>query len=89
MNVDINSLKADLKSDLEKLPKVSGGSAQLYMSSRPNNVLTKAKKIASDFKSYVSVEHLYLAILILTIKESRRLMISMVLIKTGHEVLTG
>jgi len=64
MNVDVNSLKADLKSYLEKLPKVSGGSAQLYMSSELNNVLTKAEKIASDFKDeYVSVEHLYLAIL--------------------------
>ena len=64
MNVDVKSLKADLKSDLQKLPKVSGGSAQLYMSSELNNVLTKAEKIASDFKDeYVSVEHLYLAIL--------------------------
>lgn len=64
MNIDVNSLKADLKSYLEKLPKVSGGSAQLYMSSELNNVLTKAEKIASDFKDeYVSVEHLYLAIL--------------------------
>lgn len=64
MNVDVNSLKADFKSDLEKLPKVSGSSAQLYMSSELNNVLTKAEKIASDFKDeYVSVEHLYLAIL--------------------------
>lgn len=64
MNVDVNSLKADLKSNLEKLPKVSGSSAQLYMSSELNNVLTKAEKIASDFKDeYVSVEHLYLAIL--------------------------
>ena len=64
MNVDVKSLKADLKSDLEKLPKVSGSSAQLYMSSELNNVLTKAEKIASDFKDeYVSVEHLYLAIL--------------------------
>ena len=64
MNVDVNSLKADLKSDLEKLPNVSGSSAQLYMSSELNNVLTKAEKIASDFKDeYVSVEHLYLAIL--------------------------
>ena len=64
MNVDVKSLKDDLKSDLEKLPKVSGSSAQLYMSSELNNVLTKAEKIASDFKDeYVSVEHLYLAIL--------------------------
>ena len=64
MNVDVKSLKADLKSNLEKLPKVSGSSTQLYMSSELNNVLTKAEKIASDFKDdYVSVEHLYLAIL--------------------------
>lgn len=75
MNVDINSLKADLKSDLEKLPKVSGSSAQLYMSSELNNVLTKAEKIASDFKDeYVSVEHLYLAILDSNNQEVCRLM---------------
>lgn len=75
MNVDVNSLKADLKSDLEKLPKVSGGSAQLYMSSELNNVLTKAEKIASDFKDeYVSVEHLYLAILDSNNQEVGRLM---------------
>lgn len=75
MNVDVNSLKADLKSDLEKLPKVSGSSAQLYMSSELNNVLTKAEKIASDFKDeYVSVEHLYLAILDSNNQEVSRLM---------------
>ena len=75
MNVDVNSLKADLKSYLEKLPKVSGGSAQLYMSSELNNVLTKAEKIASDFKDeYVSVEHLYLAILDSNNQEVGRLM---------------
>ena len=75
MNVDVKSLKADLKSDLEKLPKVSGSSAQLYMSSELNNVLTKAEKIASDFKDeYVSVEHLYLAILDSNNQEVGRLM---------------
>ena len=75
MNVDVKSLKADLKSDLEKLPKVSGSSAQLYMSSELNNVLTKAEKIASDLKDeYVSVEHLYLAILDSNNQEVSRLM---------------
>lgn len=75
MNVDVKSLKDDLKSDLEKLPKVSGSSAQLYMSSELNNVLTKTEKIASDFKDeYVSVEHLYLAILDSNNQEVSRLM---------------
>ena len=75
MNVDVKPLKDDLKSDLEKLPKVSGSSAQLYMSSELNNVLTKAEKIASDFKDeYVSVEHLYLAILDSNNQEVSRLM---------------
>lgn len=75
MNVDVKSLKADFKSDLEKLPKVSGSSAQLYMSSELNNVLTKAEKIASDFKDeYVSVEHLYLAILDSNNQEVSRVM---------------
>ena len=75
MNVDVKSLKADLKSYLEKLPKVSGGSTQLYMSSELNNVLTKAEKIANDFKDeYVSVEHLYLAILDSNNQEVSRLM---------------
>lgn len=75
MNVDVNSLKADLKSYLEKLPKVSGSTAQLYMSSELNNVLTIAEKIASDFKDeYVSVEHLYLAILDSNNQEVSRLM---------------
>ena len=75
MNVDVKSLKDDLKSDLEKLPKVSGSSTQLYMSSELNNVLTKAEKIASDFKDeYVSVEHLYLAILDSNNQEVSRLM---------------
>ncbi|MBF1352233.1 MAG: ATP-dependent chaperone ClpB, partial [Mogibacterium diversum] len=54
---------------------VSGSSAQLYMSSELNNVLTKAEKIASDFKDeYVSVEHLYLAILDSNNQEVGRLM---------------
>ena len=64
MNVDVKSLKADLESSLEKLPKVSGGTSQVYMSTELNNVFTKSEKIARDFKDeYVSVEHLYLAIL--------------------------
>lgn len=64
MNVDVRALKADLEKNLEKMPKVSGGNGQVYMSPELNSVLIKAEKIARDFKDdYVSVEHLYLAII--------------------------
>ena len=64
MNVDVRALKADLEKNLEKIPKVSGGNGQVYMSPELNSVLIKAEKIAGDFKDdYVSVEHLYLAII--------------------------
>lgn len=64
MNVDVRALKADLEKNLEKMPKVSGGNGQVYMSPELNSVLIKAEKIAGDFKDdYVSVEHLYLAII--------------------------
>ena len=64
MNLDVRALKADLEKNLEKMPKVSGGNGQVYMSPELNSVLIKAEKIAGDFKDdYVSVEHLYLAII--------------------------
>lgn len=64
MNVDVKSVKNDLTSKLEQMPKVSGGNGQIYMSGELNEVLNKAEKFAQDFKDeYVSVEHLYLAIL--------------------------
>ena len=58
--------KAEIISELEKvlskLPKVQGG--QLYASQRFNKLLMDAEKIAGDFKDeFVSVEHLYLALL--------------------------
>lgn len=75
MNVDVRALKADLESSLEKLPKVSGAASQIYMSPELNNVLTKAEQIASDFKDeYVSVEHLYLAILDSSNQDVHRIM---------------
>jgi ATP-dependent Clp protease ATP-binding subunit ClpB len=49
--------------ELEKLPKVSGESAQPALSNNANKLLDQAFKEASNFKDeYVSTEHLLLAI---------------------------
>ena len=49
--------------EIDKLPKVSGGSDQLYASRRFSQLLLAAEKNAEQFKDeYVSVEHLYLAL---------------------------
>ncbi len=54
---------SDLYRELEKLPKVSGESAQAQMSNAANKLLEQAFKEAANFKDeYVSTEHLLLAI---------------------------
>ena len=65
MNVNVNGLKADLQGELDKLPRVSGGAADsMYASRRLNQILMAAEKNAEQFKDeYVSVEHMYLALL--------------------------
>ncbi|WP_027398193.1 ATP-dependent chaperone ClpB [Anaerovorax odorimutans] len=64
MEVDTNSIITDLQQELSKLPKVQGGNDNMYSSRRLNQILLNAEKISKDFKDeYVSVEHLYLAIL--------------------------
>ena len=53
----------DVQAEIEKLPKVQGG-GQLYASTRFNKLLMDAEKISEEFKDdFVSVEHLYLALL--------------------------
>ena len=55
---------ADVEEELEKLPKVSGNADNMYSSRRLSQLLMRAEKIAEEFKDeYVSVEHLYLALL--------------------------
>jgi len=62
MDVNCDEVLSELDSAIEKLPKVSGG--QVYASRETGDILTMAEKIASNMKdSYVSVEHLMLAIL--------------------------
>ena len=56
------SVLNELYQEIEKLPKVSGASAQATMSSQLNQLLDRAFKEADTFKDeYVSTEHLLLA----------------------------
>ena len=64
MEVDPNLLIGDLEEEMEKLPKVSGNADNIYSTRRLNQILVNAEKKADQFKDeYVSVEHLYLALL--------------------------
>ena len=55
----------DLEKELEKIPSVYGaGTSSLYASRRLNEIIMHAEDEANKFKDeYVSVEHLYLALL--------------------------
>ena len=64
MEVDPAYMIAELEEQIEKLPKVSGAADNIYASRRLNQILMNAEKEAEHFKDeYVSVEHLYLALL--------------------------
>lgn len=62
MGVDLGEYKSAVEKEIEKLPKQQGGST--YASQELNKVLNDAVKEANEFQDdYVSVEHLYLALL--------------------------
>ena len=64
MEVNPNLMIGDLEEEMEKLPKVSGDADNIYASRRLNQILMNAEKKADEFKDeYVSVEHIYLALL--------------------------
>ena len=64
MELDPAYMIAELEEQIEKLPKVSGAADNIYASRRLNQILMNAEKEAEHFKDeYVSVEHLYLALL--------------------------
>lgn len=64
MGVNTGEIVGELQGEIEKLPKVHGGNDNMYSTRRLNQLLINAEKIASDFKDeYVSVEHIYLALL--------------------------
>jgi len=63
MGLDVAALSRQVQQEIDRLPKVSGGSDQLYASRRFSQLLAAAEKTAQQFKDeYVSVEHLYLAL---------------------------
>ncbi|MDD3874917.1 MAG: AAA family ATPase, partial [Methanosarcina sp.] len=64
MEINKSAIIEELQGELSKLHKVHGGDGSMYSSRRLNQLLLNAENIASDFKDeYVSVEHLYLALL--------------------------
>lgn len=64
---DPNGYTAELEKELARMPKVSGPGSkpgQIYVTPRLNEVLVRAQDLAKNMKDeYVSVEHLFLAIL--------------------------
>ena len=64
MGADVHAVIADIQAELDKLPKVSGSTEGVYAGRRLNQIFIEAEKAAANFKDeFVSVEHLYLALL--------------------------
>ncbi len=64
MSVNNGALIGDLQAELSRLPKVQGGGDSMYAGRRLNELMMRAEKIAGEFKDdFISVEHLYLAML--------------------------
>jgi ATP-dependent Clp protease ATP-binding subunit ClpB len=63
-DVNTQSLKDRVECELDKVPRVSGGGDNVYLSGRINRLVAQAEDEAKRFKDeFVSVEHLLLAML--------------------------
>ena len=63
MGVDCDTLLAELDTEIRKLPRISGGSGEVYASPELNKILRFAEKAAEKMgDGYVSVEHLMLGV---------------------------
>ena len=63
MGVDSSGLMQEVRGLIDQLPKISGGSGELYASPETSKVLTIAERTAEKLHDeYVSVEHLMLGI---------------------------
>lgn len=64
MGIDRNSIQNDIDDEVSKLPKVTGDGVNVTASVKINKILIEAEKISGEFKdSYISVEHLFLAMI--------------------------
>ena len=64
MEVPGVQITEDVKAEIARLPKVSGSVGQIYPSQRFQKLLIEAEKVSKSFNDeYISVEHLYLALL--------------------------
>lgn len=64
MGVNLNSLNSKIESEISKIPKIQGEGLNTVASNNLNKVLIEAEKISKEFKdSYISVEHVLLAII--------------------------
>lgn len=63
LGVQIENLKSDVLSSIEKLPTITGSGMDAYISSQLKSILEKAFSEASQMKDeYVSIEHIILSI---------------------------
>ena len=64
MGIDPALIIGELEEEVQRLPKVSGGADNVYASRRFSQVVLAAEQESTKFKDeYVSVEHLFLAIM--------------------------
>ena len=67
MGVDINNLVNEIENELSKIPSVSGpgyDSTNIYITNRVNRVLMEAENLMKSMQDeFISVEHIFLAIL--------------------------
>ncbi|MDR1029049.1 MAG: AAA family ATPase, partial [Clostridiales Family XIII bacterium] len=62
--VNVTDVVREVEAELDKLPKVLGGNDNLYPTRRMGMILGNAEKIAKKFNDdFISVEHLYLALI--------------------------
>ena len=64
MGKNIDMLKADVQSEVDKLPKQSGGGGSIYPSRVYSKILLNSEDEAKKFgDEYVGVEHIYISLL--------------------------
>ena len=64
MGIDVNKYMTELEKGLDKLPKVHGADDSVYPTRRGALILADAEKVAKQLNDdFISVEHLYMALL--------------------------